>query len=307
MSKNEHSSTGRLSSAAQLFLSTQRAAPSERSEANLLKLRAATQAYIAPAVERILISADVTTKNVIVNTVPCLEVKPSVITKPWKILYGFGGGFIQGSAFEDLTIAAPLSSMTGATVIIPSYRLAPEHPWPAAIDDGFAVYQALCDRPFAIVGESAGGNLALALMLRAKQAGLNLPCAAALLSPWCDLSITSDSQSFNDGRDPTLTTQDSIMAAKLYAGKNNIDNPDISPINGDFDNSFPPIFITTGTRDLLLSLSVRLASILRKKGIDVDLHVWEGLWHVFEWYDSLPESNESIKNIAAFLLRYIKQ
>ena len=111
MSKNELSSTGRLSSAAQLFLSTQRAAPSERSEANLLKLRAATQAYIAPAVERVLRSADVTTENVIVNNVPCLEVKPSVITKPWKILYGFGGGFIQGSAFEDLTIAAPLSSI----------------------------------------------------------------------------------------------------------------------------------------------------------------------------------------------------
>ena len=298
---------GHLSAEAQRFLCNEQYAPSGRSESKLADLRSATKAYITPAVKQVLASTKVTTRHIVINDVACLKVTPSHITASWPILYGFGGGFIQGSAYEDLTIAAPLCAMTGAALIIPSYRLAPEHPWPAAIDDGFSVYQALCDRPFAIVGESAGGNLALALMLRAKQAGLNLPCAAALLSPWCDLSITSDSQSFNDGRDPTLTTQDSIMAAKLYAGKNNIANPDISPINGDFDNSFPPFLITTGTRDLLLSLSVRLASILRKKGIDVDLHVWEGLWHVFEWDDSLPESNESIKNIAAFLLRYVKQ
>ena len=112
--------------------------------------------------------------------------------------------------------------------------------------------------------------------------------AVIRISPWCDLSASSDSQSFNDGRDPTLTTQDSIMAVKLYAGKNDIAHPDISPINGDFDNHFSPVLITTGTRDLLLSLSVRLASILRKKGNDVDLQVWEDLWHVFEWDDSLP-------------------
>ena len=298
---------GHLSAEAQRFLCNEQPAPSGRSESQLADLRSATKAYITPAVKQVLASTKVTTRHIVVNDVACLEVTPSHITASWPILYGFGGGFIQGSAYEDLTIAAPLCAMTGAALIIPSYRLAPEHPWPAAIDDGFSVYQALCERPFACVGESAGGNLVLAAMLRAKRAGLPLPRAAALLSPWCDLSISSDSQSFNDGRDPTLTTQDSIMAAKLYAGKNDIAHPDISPINGDFDNSFPPFLITTGTRDLLLSLSVRLASILRKKGIDVDLHVWEGLWHVFEWDDSLPESNESIKNIAAFLLRYIKQ
>jgi acetyl esterase/lipase len=298
---------GHLSAEAQRFLCNEQPAPSGRSESKLADLRSATKAYITPAVKQVLASTKVTTRHIVINDVACLEVSPSHITASWPILYGFGGGFIQGSAYEDLTIAAPLCAMTGAALIIPSYRLAPEHPWPAAIDDGFSVYQALCERPFACVGESAGGNLVLAAMLRAKRAGLPLPRAAALLSPWCDLSVSSDSQSFNDGRDPTLTTQDSIMAAKLYAGKNEIAHPDISPINGDFDNSFPPFLITTGTRDLLLSLSVRLASILRKKGIDVDLHVWEGLWHVFEWDDSLPESNESIKNIAAFLLRYIKQ
>jgi len=307
MSDSKLSSTGRLSSVAQLILSEESPAPSGRSKANLPQLRAATRAYLAPAVERVLRSTNVTTRDVMINGVPCLEVKPSAVTTPWPILYGFGGGFIQGSAFEDLTIAAPLSWITGATVIIPCYRLAPENPWPAAIDDGFAVYQALCDSPFAIVGESAGGNLALALMLRAKKAGLSLPRAAALLSPWCDLDTSSDSQSFNDGRDPTLTTQDSMIAAMLYAGDNDITNPDISPINGEFDNRFPPFLITTGTRDLLLSLSVRLARILRERGVDVDLQVWEGLWHVFEWNDRIPESNQSIRNIAAFLLRHFDQ
>ena len=171
---------GHLSAEAQRFLCNEQPAPSGRSESKLADLRSATKAYITPAVKQVLASTKVTTRHIVINDVACVEVTPSHITASWPILYGFGGGFIQGSAYEDLTIAAPLCAMTGAALIIPSYRLAPEHPWPAAIDDGFSVYQALCERPFACVGESAGGNLVLAAMLRAKRAGLPLPRAAAL-------------------------------------------------------------------------------------------------------------------------------
>ena len=191
--------------------------------------------------------------------------------------------------------------MTGAALIIPSYRLAPEHPWPAAIDDGFSVYQALCKRPFACVGEFAGGNLVLAAMLRSKRAGCTLPRALALLSPWCDLNMSSDSQIFNDARDPSLKIQESKMFAWLYAGDHDNTNANISPINGSFDSAFPPCFITTGTRDLLLSLSVRIARCLRESGVKVDLQVWEGLWHIFEWQPRIPEAQQCIRNIAAFL------
>ena len=298
---------GHLSPEAQHILNQQQSGLSDRSDTNLAELRAATKAYITPAVERVLKNTKVTTRDVTINGVPCMEVNPPELTAPWPILYGFGGGFIQGSPFEDLTIAAPLCAMTGTVLVIPSYRLAPEHPWPAAIDDGFSVYQALCDKPFAIVGESAGGNLMLALMLRAKKAGLNLPKAVALMSAWCDLDTSSDSQSFNDGRDPSLATQDSKIASNFYAGHNDITNPDISPINGSYDSDFPPCLITTGTRDLLLSLSIRLARVLRESGVDVDLQVWEGLWHVFEWDDRIPEANQSLSNIAVFLSKHLSR
>ena len=298
---------GHLSPEAQHILNQQQSGLSDRSDTNLAELRAATKAYITPAVERVLKNTKVTTRDVTINGVPCMEVNPPELTAPWPILYGFGGGFIQGSPFEDLTIAAPLCAMTGTVLVIPSYRLAPEHPWPAAIDDGFSVYQALCDKPFAIVGESAGGNLMLALMLRAKKAGLNLPKAVALMSAWCDLDTSSDSQSFNDGRDPSLATQDSKIASNFYAGRNDITNPDISPINGSYDSDFPPCLVTTGTRDLLLSLSIRLARVLRESGVDVDLQVWEGLWHVFEWDDRIPEANQSLSNIAVFLSKHLSR
>ena len=298
---------GHLSPEAQHILNQQQSGLSDRSDTNLAELRAATKAYITPAVERVLKNTKVITRDVTINGVPCMEVNPPELTVPWPILYGFGGGFIQGSPFEDLTIAAPLCAMTGTVLVIPSYRLAPEHPWPAAIDDGFSVYQALCDKPFAIVGESAGGNLMLALMLRAKKAGLKLPKAAALMSAWCDLDTSSDSQSFNDGRDPSLATQDSRIASNFYAGRNDITNPDISPINGSYDSDFPPCLVTTGTRDLLLSLSIRLARVLRESGVDVDLQVWEGLWHVFEWDDRIPEANQSLNNIAVFLSKHLSR
>ena len=298
---------GHLSPEAQHILNQQQSGLSDRSDTNLAELRAATKAYITPAVKRVLKNTKVITRDVTINGVPCMEVNPPELTAPWPILYGFGGGFIQGSPFEDLTIAAPLCAMTGTVLVIPSYRLAPEHPWPAAIDDGFSVYQALCDKPFAIVGESAGGNMMLALMLRAKKAGLNLPKAAALMSAWCDLDTSSDSQSFNDGRDPSLATQDSKIASNFYAGRNDITNPDISPINGSYDSDFPPCLVTTGTRDLLLSLSIRLARVLRESGVDVDLQVWEGLWHVFEWDDRIPEANQSLSNIAVFLSKHLSR
>ena len=118
-------------------------------------------------------------------------------------------------------------------------------------------------------------------MLKAKDEGLILPRAAAVLSPWCDLSNAGDSLSFNDGRDPTLTRANSDLAAGYYAGANKMDKPLISPLYGKFDTSFPPFLITTGTRDLLLSQAARLSQRLLDCGVVVDLQVWEGLWHVF--------------------------
>jgi monoterpene epsilon-lactone hydrolase len=275
----------------------------DRSARNLPALRAKAKELAKAEAPRICQEHGVKLDDVTLGGVCCLDVRPGTLRVDWPILYGFGGGMVEGSPIEDLPIIAPISALTGARVIVPGYRLAPEHPWPAAVDDGFAVYRALADRPFAIVGESAGGNLSLVWMLKAKAEALRLPDAAALLSPWCDLSNAGESLTFNDGRDPTLTRRNSDMAASDYAGTNNVDQPLISPINGMFDSSFPAVLISTGTRDLLLSQAVQLSQRLRDSGARVDLQVWEGLWHVFEWYEDLPEAQQSIRKIADHLTR----
>src|SRR6056297_2154203 len=156
----------------------------------------------------------------------------------------------------------------------------------------------------AVAGESAGGNLMLVTLRRAQAAGLPMPCAAALLSPWCDLTHGGESLAANDGRDPTLPFGNVDRAAKAYAGDAARDDPDISPLLGRFGPWFPPALITTGTRDLLLSPSVELARRLRAAGADVDLRIWDGLWHVFEFYDELPEAAESLAQAGAFLDRH---
>jgi len=153
----------------------------------------------------------------------------------------------------------------------------------------------------AIVGESAGGNLALVALLKAKKLGLRMPKSAVLFSPWCNLKNEGDSLEFNEGRDPTLSIHQSIAAADHYASGQDLTNPEISPLFGAFDSSFPEILISSGTRDLLLSQSIQLASRLRSSGVSVDLRIWDGLWHVFEWNAELPESIISIKQITDFL------
>jgi len=204
---------------------------SDRSRENLPSIRKHTLARYIPSVKRVLSRTRVTVQATEIAGKPCLEVLPpsSVPRVDWPTLYGFGGGFVLGSPYEDLCVAAPIAAKTGSRVVIPDYRLAPEHPWPAAIDDGFALYQALAVNPFALVGESAGGNVALALMLRAQTLGLRLPSALALLSPWCDLSNSGDSLTANQGRDPTLAFENLEACAAHYARENDTSNPDISP------------------------------------------------------------------------------
>ncbi|MEM6663748.1 MAG: alpha/beta hydrolase fold domain-containing protein [Pseudomonadota bacterium] len=273
--------------------------------ANMPNVRAEIRAFFEPAVQRALAASGVETTQIRIAGVPCLEVLPPQITADWPILYGYGGGYMTGSPYEDLIIAAPMAAATGARVIIPHYRLAPEHPWPAAPDDGFAVYRALAENPFALVGESAGGNLAMVCLLRAQKAGLPMPGAAALLSPWCDLSGAGDSLRANDGRDPFLSAAYDAAASAFYAGEHPRTDPDISPVYGAYGPGLPPVLITTGTRDLLLSHAIRAEHVLRAAGAATRITIWEDLWHVFEFDDRLPEAALSLKQIAEFITAHM--
>ena len=149
---------------------------------------------------------------------------------------------------------------------------------------------------------SAGGNLALALINTAATAGLPMPAVAALLSPWSDLTHASDTVRTLDGIDPTL----SLVAvgdgmANAFAGGQPRNSPEISPLLAEVPKGFPPTLITSGTRDAMLSDCARLSTKLRAAGVAAELRVWEGMWHVFEFYSELPEAEASLREIAAFL------
>ena len=226
------------------------------------------------------------------------------------ILYFFGGGFIQGSPFEDLPVIGRIAQNTGADVYVPWYRLSPEHPYPAAQEDGLAAYKELVERvgerPFAVMGESAGGNLALATLMNARDAQLRFPAVLALLSPWSDLTSEPDSLVTNDGHDPTLTSLYIDYAASAYRGVLAANDPAISPVYGAYSSEFPSTIITTGTRDLLLSHSLTQARVMEDAGIDVTLRVWDGMWHVFEFYPNLPEAALSLGEVADHMVQAIK-
>ena len=157
-----------------------------------------------------------------------------------------------------------------------------------------------------VAGESAGGNLALATLLKAREQNLPMPAAAALLSPWVDVGGNSDSHAVDI--DPTLS-MDSIgnTAARAYLSDDDskLKDPLASPIYADYDSTFPSTLITTGTRDFLLGDSARLSTKMRLSGVDVQLNVWEGLWHVFEFYPQVPEARQSLQEIGTFLAKHL--
>jgi acetyl esterase/lipase len=129
---------------------------------------------------------------------------------------------------------------------------------------------------------------------------IELPCCAAVFSPWVDLSSSGDSHDFSDNRDPTLNNAWVYLAAKLYTADKPLNDPDILPLYTDL-RGLPPIIIPTGSRDLPLSGCLNLARKLRESGVYWDLRVWDGLWHVFEFYDEIPESEQSIREMAGFI------
>ncbi|MGB3416584.1 MAG: transcriptional regulator BetI [Mesorhizobium sp.] len=218
-----------------------------------------------------------------------------------RLFYLFGGGYVTGEPELDMPVIGALSARLQAISVAPRYRLAPEAPYPAALRDALAAYRAftLEEGSFWVVGESAGGGLALAMMQMAEREGLRRPAAIALLSPWVDL--THSLPSANDGIDPTFTRRNLVESARLYAGpESDISQPGLSPLFGTLSN-LPPIVITTGSRDILQEQAQALAAAITAAGGTVELHDWPGLWHVFEYYRDLPEAAQSLDRIAAFL------
>lgn len=222
-----------------------------------------------------------------IGGVPAFILTPRVIPAAHKrqlIVNLHGGGFIFGKGEAGTAEAMLLAAFGGYKVLAIDYRMPPSAPFPAALDDLVSAWRALTrttdPRHIAVAGTSAGGGLTLSLMLRAKAEGLPLPAAMALGSPAADLTGGSDSLRTNEWLDNVVVSGDGYLqrVLKLYARGHDPRDPLLSPIFGDF-HRLPPAILTTGTRDLLLSDTVRVHRQLRRAGVVADLQVYEGLSH----------------------------
>lgn len=228
------------------------------------------------------------------------------------ILYIHGGAWITGSPQTHRSITRRLARLTGFPVFAVDYRLAPEYPWPAALDDCMNVWEALSERGLlpqnvAVAGDSAGGNLTLALALKLKAEGRPLPAALVCLSPVTDLTGSGESYKTNARADAVFTPELMAKFAPLYVADADIRDPLISPLFGDPTGLPPTLFQVAGT-EILRDDSVRMAGKMRASGVDVTLDVWPGLWHVWQMSASkLPEGVQALEKIAEFLRRQLKE
>ena len=211
------------------------------------------------------------------------------------LLYLHGGGYVFGSVATYRRRALRLSYRCRAEVILPDYRLAPEHPFPAALDDAQAAWQWLSSTtsargPLFVAGDSAGGGLALSLMVRLRDAGARLPDGAVLLSPWTDLMLTGDSIDANAGRDCWLRRAQIAAWAAMYAAGHAQHEPLISPLNANL-RGLPPLLLLAGDREILLDDTLRLAERARAVGVPVDVLIGAGMQH--DWPLTLPWLEES--------------
>jgi monoterpene epsilon-lactone hydrolase len=227
------------------------------------------------------------------------------------LLYFHGGAYVLGNPEVHATVAIQVAHESGIRVLSVDYRKAPEHPFPAAVDDGVAVYRALLERGYApgrigVFGDSAGGGLALAVPLALRDAGDPLPGAIAPLSPWVDLLAESDTLTTLADFDPDVDPADSLLGyIRAYAAGQDPGQPLISPVNADL-TGLPPLLIQVGAREVLLSEALRLARNARNSGVEVDLDVWDGMWHVFQALPTAPEAQRANREIGAFFRRHLE-
>lgn len=221
------------------------------------------------------------------------------------VLYLHGGGYVIGSVNTHRSLVARIAREAGARCFSLDYRLAPENPYPAAVEDAVAAYRGLVASGIApgdivVSGDSAGGGLTLATLLSLRDAGDALPAAAVCLSPWTDLVGTGASHNDPEIRDPMINLPGLQLMGQLYAGAHASD-PLASPLHADF-HGLPPLYILVGTRELLLDDSVRVADKAREAGVPVLLEKGAGLIHVWPLLgDAVPEAADGVKNIGAFI------
>ncbi|HEV2149455.1 MAG TPA: alpha/beta hydrolase [Longimicrobiaceae bacterium] len=248
-------------------------------------------------------------ERVVVSGVPCEWILPYRHDPGRVVLFLHGGAYTLGSCNSHRGMVAHVARACRARALLPEYRLAPEHPFPAALEDAVAVYRFLLGSGVppghvTLMGDSAGGGLALATLLALRDAGDPLTAAAVCISPWTDLAATGETLRTRARHDVVLRPETVGRSAALYHGGHPPDHPLVSPLYADLAG-LPPLLVQVGGHEILLSDATRLAERARNAGVEVTLRVWPGMWHVWHGYvDWVPESRRAIREIAEFADRH---
>ena len=267
----------------------------------------ALRAGFEEVMRQVPVAGNIRRTPVTVGGVGVLDVVVEGVTSADVILYFHGGGYVIGSARSSLPLAAELAQRTAAKVIAVDYRLAPENPFPAAVDDARAAYEGLLSQgvapsKIALAGESAGGGLAVAAALALRDAAVALPASILAMSPWADLTLSGASLLEKQPVDAVLTGDGLRRSADDYVGSADASDPSISPIFGNL-RGLPPMLIQSGSREILLSDALRLASRAAIADVRVTLDVVPGVPHVFQAYAGMLDEGEAALSRAAAFLR----
>jgi monoterpene epsilon-lactone hydrolase len=251
----------------------------------------------------------VTAEPVEIGGVSCIVCRPDGVTDDAPVLvYLHGGGFRMASALAYRSFGSHIAKAMGGRVVLVDYRLAPEDAFPAALDDTEAVYRGLLElgaRPeqVAVAGDSAGGGLTASLALRTLVEG-PVPAALICASPVTDLTAASESYDTNASTDMLWSKSSAGEVAELYLAGHDATDPEASPLFGSWDGA-PPLLIQVSSAETLLDDSRRLAEVAGSSGVDVTLHVYDGMPHVWQMsYPAFPEAVEAVDELAAFVLRH---
>ncbi len=247
--------------------------------------------------------------------VACTPVEAGGVSAEWSvadgadqdkvILYVHGGGYVMGSAGSHRDMTGRLSQAAGARVLSLNYRLAPEHPFPAPVDDSVAAYRWLLGQGIqasniAIAGDSAGGGLALAALIAIRDAGEPVPAAGIGISPWVDMEGTGESMTTRAAVDPVVQKEGLLGMAKLYLGGADPKNPLAAPLHANLAG-LPPLLIQVGDSETLLDDATRITERAQKADVDVTLKIWDEMPHVWHLFAPiLPEGRQAIEEIGAF-------
>jgi acetyl esterase/lipase len=247
---------------------------------------------------------DVVVEDVQVGAIPADWVSMPASRQSRVVLYLHGGGYVLGSRRTHRELAARIADAAQARVLVLDYRLAPEHPFPAAVDDATESYrwlrsQGVAAGSIAIAGDSAGGGLTLATLLALRDAGDELPACAVCLSPWTDLEGTGASAQPGGADDPMVGVAGLRDMGRMYAN-DAIRNPLAAPLYGNY-TGLPPLLIQVGTREILLDDATRVAERARAAGVAVTLEIEAGAPHVYQVFPGIPETDAAVGRIGAFV------